>query len=244
MIQIKNRLGNVIYTDEKAETIADAIRSAYLRGADLSGADLSGAYLSGADLSGAYLSGADLSGAYLSRAYLSGAYLSGAYLRGADLSGADLRGADLSRAYLSRAYLSGADLRGADLSRAYLSRAYLSGADLSGAYLSRADLSGALGLPFDLEAMRAAAPALRLKVAEHIEAHPELHDQSDWGDGKADPACETACCVAGWACHLGGGDRGLGVETAARLLLHVDGKPMPDFDASTPREEILEDLRA
>ena len=80
--------------------LGEAVKRAYLSGADLSGADLSGAYLRGANLSGAKLScanlrGANLSGAKLSCANLSGADLSGADLIGANLNCANLRGANL-----------------------------------------------------------------------------------------------------------------------------------------------------
>ena len=85
--------------------------------------------------------------------------------------------------------------------------------------------------------------ALRLAVADHIEAHPELHDQSEWGDGSADPACGTACCVAGWACHLGGGSRGLPVPVAALRLLRVDGMGPVSFLSVARREEVLSQLR-
>jgi hypothetical protein len=88
------------------------------------------------------------------------------------------------------------------------------------------------------------ARALRLAVAAHIEAHPELHDQRKWGDGSADPSCGTPCCVAGWACHLGGGARGLSVEFAGAALLYLDGVTLPSFGADATREDILRDLRA
>ena len=174
---------------------------------------------------------ADLIDANLYVANLSGANLTNANLRGANLSGANLSGANISRANLS-----GANLYGADLSDANLSGANLTNANLSGADLSDANLRGAIGLP--LPAGHDPI-ALRASVAAQLRAHPELHDQSAWGDGSADPTCGTPCCVAGWACHLGGGDLGLTVPTAATLLLWADGKPMPSFDSDTTREEIL-----
>jgi hypothetical protein len=174
-----------------------------------------------ADLRRADLNGADLSGADLRRADLRGASLSGADLSGASLSGASLRGADLRRADLRGASLSGADLRGADLS----------GADLRGAIGLRLD-----GMPDPVD--------LRDKVAAHIKQHPELHNQSEWGDGSSNPSCGTPCCVAGWACHLGGGTYGLEVEQAAIRLLWVDGKPLPSFSSGATRESILEALRS
>ena len=138
-----------------------------------------------------------------------------------------------SGANLSYANLSGADLSGADLSYANLS-----GANLSDANLSGANLSG-LRSP-DMPP----AVELREAVAAHIEAHPELHDQTSWGSGSADPSCGTACCVAGWACHLGGGERGMGVATAATILLWAPGLPQVPFDAGASREDILAALRA
>ena len=110
-IEIKHRFtGDVLFRSEKAATMAEAVREAYLGGAnlsraDLSGANLSGAYLGGANLSRANLSGANLSGAYLGGANLSGANLSGAYLSGAYLGGANLSGANLSRADLGEQWV-------------------------------------------------------------------------------------------------------------------------------------------
>jgi hypothetical protein len=93
------------YNDQGNRPINSII---YLRSADLRGANLSLSYLFDVDLSGANLSGANLSVAALSRANLSGANLSGVNLSRADLSGANL----------SLASLRGADLRGADLREA------------------------------------------------------------------------------------------------------------------------------
>jgi hypothetical protein len=87
------------------------------------------------------------------------------------------------------------------------------------------------------------ALALRAAVARHIDEHPELHDQGAWGDGSDDPACGTPCCVAGWACHLGGGSRGLPVPLAAAALLVLPDAPLPSFDGGASREQILAALR-
>lgn len=38
-------------------------------------------------------------------------------------------------------------------------------------------------------------------IADAIEAHPELYDQSQWG---VERDCGTAACLAGWACALAG----------------------------------------
>ena len=181
--------------------------------------------------------GDTLHGANLSDANLSDANLSDADLSGADLSGADLSGADLSDANLRGANLTYANLHGANLNGAYLNGANLHGANLNGAYLS-----GATGYRFP----DAPDPVeLRKLVADQIESHPELHDQRDWGDGSANPKCGTPCCVAGWACHLGGGARGHNtVSSAATRLLWVDGLPMPSFNGGATREEILDALRA
>jgi hypothetical protein len=86
--------------------------------------------------------------------------------------------------------------------------------------------------------------ALRAAVAAQIQAHPETHDQVTWGTG--DPtACGTPCCVAGWACRIGGGTYGLCVPTAATILLGaVEGLPIPSFDGYASREDILAALRS
>jgi len=61
MIDILNRYtGAVLYHDEAAQTMTDAVLSAVKSRADLSRAYLNGAYLRGADLRGAYLSDAIL----------------------------------------------------------------------------------------------------------------------------------------------------------------------------------------
>jgi len=87
VIEIKHRrTGKVLFRDEEAESLRDAVVKAIANRQSLSGADLSGADLSGADLSGADLRSADLSGAYLSGADLRSAYLSGA--KGIDADGA------------------------------------------------------------------------------------------------------------------------------------------------------------
>jgi hypothetical protein len=216
----------VLYRSEIATDIRLAVIEAIDRDANLSGANLRDVNLSGANLRDVNLSDADLSGANL---------------RDANLSGADLSGANLRDANLRDANLSGANLRDANLSGANLRDVNLSGANLRDVNLRDANLSD---LRASLFPKAPDAATLRASVAAHIEAHPELHDQASWGDGRADPTCDTPCCVAGWACHLGGGDRGQGVATAATLLLHLDGAEMPDFDASTPREEILSALRS
>lgn len=127
-------------------------------------------------------------------------------------------------------------LRGANLTGAKLY-----GADLTDTNLYGADLTDTIGFRFD------GAPdpmVLRRQVATQLRTHPELHDQHAWGDGSADPSCGTPCCVAGWACHLGGGSRGQSVSSAATRLLWVDGLPMPSFDGAATREGILAALEA
>jgi len=196
-----------------------------LAGAKLAGADLEGANLAYTDLEGADLEDADLTDAELYRVDLTNAYLSEANITEANLTEANLTNADLTNAYLT-----GTDFFGADLT----------GAALEGVDLTDADITGATGL------RRPGMPdpsELRRRVADHIAMHPELHAQEEWGDGSAEPACQTPCCVAGWACHLGGGTYGLEVPTAATILLHVDGQPMPSFDTVATRDEILRALR-
>ncbi len=192
------------------------------------------------ELLAAYADGRrDFTGVDLSEVALQGANLRDADLRGADLQHADLRGANLRFADLCNTNLSGANLRSADLRGAILSRADLRGAILSRAKLSGAALTGAIGFRFP------GAPdplELRRFVAEQIRDHPELHDQSDWGGESEDASCGTPCCVAGWACRLGGGARGHSVPAAAIRLLHCDGYRLPSFAPGTAREDILRDL--
>ena len=118
-----------------------------------------------------------------------------------------------------------------------------SGADLSWANLTGANLTEA-NLREQLLPDAPPVEALREAVANQIEAHPELHNQAEWGDGSNNPSCDTPCCAAGWACHLGGGDRGLSVQTAAMPLLWHKDLPMPDFSNDASREDILAALRA
>jgi hypothetical protein len=219
------------HADLRDVTLSDVT----LGGAKLNKAKLIGTRLSGVDLSFADLSFADLSFADLSFADLNYADLIGAQLIGAQLIGANLRDANLRGAQLIGAILGGADLGCADLSDANLS-----GADLSGVALRGAILSGAIGFRYE----DAPDPlALRKLVADQIEAHPELHDQGDWGEGIAGE-CGTPCCVAGWACRLGGGCRNDAVSIAALRLLWIDGLLMPSFRQTATREDILKALRA
>ncbi len=203
----------------------EELLAAYVDGRrDFTGVDLSEVDLQGANLRDADLRGADFQHANLSDANLTGATLCGAALRGADLCNANLMDANLM----------GANLRGADLRNANLR-----GVNLRGAILMSAGLTGAIGFRFP------GSPdplELRRRVAEQIREHPELHDQSDWGGESKDASCGTPCCVAGWACRLGGGDRGHSVPAAAIRLLHCDGYRLPSFAPDTTREDILRDL--
>jgi uncharacterized protein YjbI with pentapeptide repeats len=188
---------------------------------DFVGKDLRDLDLSGLDLSGANFRGADLQDTNLWGSSFRGVNFRGVNLRGACLRDACLRDADLRDAYLRGVDLRGADLRGADLQRIDLSAALL---------------DGVIGFRYD----DAPDPmVLRKLVADQIEAHPDLHDQESWGDG----TCGTPCCVAGWACLLGGGRRNDHVSLAALRLLWVDGLPMPSFDALARREDIVKALR-
>ena len=63
-MQIKNRTGEIIYTDDAA-TMRETVEAAVKADADLARADLADA-----DLAGANLAGADLAGANLARTYL------------------------------------------------------------------------------------------------------------------------------------------------------------------------------
>lgn len=50
--------------------------------------------------------------------------------------------------------------------------------------------------------MTAPNAALAYRVLDHIDAHPEQHDQSQWIATTAD--CGTIACFAGWTCLLSG----------------------------------------
>jgi len=220
----------------------------WLAGADLVGANLAHVCLTGANLTCANLTGADLVGADLVHSNLVGAKLTDAILTHADLEVANLADANLYRvnltgANLYRANLTQAKLIGADLTHANLYRADLTGANLTHASLYRAKHADTTGATWLRRPDMPDPSELRARVADHIAAHPKLHAQGEWGDGSGEPACQTPCCVAGWACHLGGGSYGLEVPTAATILLHVDGQPMPSFVAAATRDEILRALR-
>lgn len=45
---------------------------------------------------------------------------------------------------------------------------------------------------------------LFMAVRDKIAATPEAYDQAIWGRHEDDAPCGTACCIAGWACVLGG----------------------------------------
>ena len=194
-------------------------------------ANLTGVNLTMADLTGVNLTWVNLTRVNLTRVNLTRANLTGVNLTRANLTGVNLTGANLTGVNLTWANLTWANFTGADLTMA----------DLTMADLTMADLTMAIGFRF------ADAPdprTLRAAVADKIEAHPELHDQGKWGDGSPDPSCGAPCCVAGWACHLGGGARGDQVLSTAIRLLWLDGAPMPSFDGNASREEILAALRA
>lgn len=240
MKKIKNRDGDVSWSG-RAASMLNAVECAIAAGVDLRFADLEyvdfrGAVFHDVDFTGANFRGACFRLTHLRGVKFAGATFADADLRGAYLKGANFRNADLKNANLCGAYLKGADLQGADLQGANLQLANIFPAMGPCANLTGARLPVLAGAPDPRE--------LRRLVADHIEAHPDLHDQCHWGNGADEPSCKTPCCVAGWACHLGGGDRGLGVATAATLLLWVDGLPLPDFSKGASREDILAALRA
>jgi hypothetical protein len=43
---------------------------------------------------------------------------------------------------------------------------------------------------------------LAYRVLDHIDAHPEQHDQRVWIENRSE--CGTAACLAGWVCLLSG----------------------------------------
>lgn len=213
------------------ELYAAACRRASVGGTPLPpppNTDFCGADLTGADLTGVKLRSVNLTGADLYGANLRSADLRGTIFEEADLSGANLRSVDLTGSVLRRAVLRGADFRGVDFAKVDLRGVNFRGADLTGAKRYRFP-----GAPDPME--------LRDAVARQIRGHPELHDQTEWGNPTR---CDTPCCVAGWAVRLGGGTRGEHVWAAAVRLLWADGVPMPPFEALATREEILAALDA
>lgn len=64
---------------------------------------------------------------------------------------------------------------------------------------------------------------LAQKVLDHIEAHPERHDQHRWVDNPYD--CGTSACLAGWTVLLNAQEGELPADTRVRLAheLSVDG---------------------
>lgn len=95
------------------------------------------------------------------------------------------------------------------------------------------------------------AMELRNKVADLIEKHEELWDQSSWQHadepgGTIDSVdCGTACCVAGWAARfVAAHHEDVNVPATALASLWCDRKEIPSFDHTTPKEEILRILRS
>ena len=234
-MQIKNRAGEIIYTDDAA-TMRETVEAAVKARANLAGANLAGAYLAGA-----YLAGANLAGADLARAYLAGADLAGANLADADLARANLADADLARANLARANLARANL--ADAKNV---------PDVSAAVLAVATPQKEGAPP-----RRSKDPAERL--ARYRELHPEVPVVEDLdrkilsaieGGGGLEMSCwhtcETTHCMAGWAIHLAG-ERGKALEAergpqmAGAMIFRASTGKAPHFFASN--ERALADLR-
>lgn len=168
---------------------------------------------------------ANLTHSRMNYADLMGAEFSDCRLQYALFDGSNLEESSFSNCELFEASFVGANLMGAEFE----------GSNVSGADFTRANLEGATGLPTDARR----AKLLRLKVANLIESTPDLHDQSNWG-GK----CGTPCCVAGWAVRLAAdNDLCMSIPSAATLILHLDGAPMPSFYSSARPADIIRDLR-
>lgn len=75
-------------------------------------------------------------------------------------------------------------------------------------------------------------PLLR-KILDHIDAHPEEHDQETW-----ESACGTTRCVAGWALHFDGqkvrADGSIPRRAREVLGLTVSESEALFFDTCTP----------
>ena len=71
-------------------------------------------------------------------------------------------------------------------------------------------------------------PLLR-KTLEHIEQHPEEHEQDVWG--KQTP-CGTSFCFAGHALNIGGAKLSWGEKPNWWDLCHPDKAYIPDMDGA------------
>lgn len=65
---------------------------------------------------------------------------------------------------------------------------------------------------------------LAQKVLDHVEAHPDQHDQSIWVDNPAPDAtslCNTTACLAGWAVLLNRRENEPPYRTLSRLAVET-----------------------
>jgi uncharacterized protein YjbI with pentapeptide repeats len=128
MVDIRNKLGQVIFTYAGQETLW--FDSADLKGVHLKDAELEGANFSSADLSEACLEGSDLYWAIFFEARLQHTNLAFAPLKGCDFKKADLRYANLRGADLGLDNLGGAtQLQGANMLGCEIIEARFTGAN-------------------------------------------------------------------------------------------------------------------
>jgi hypothetical protein len=75
---------------------------------------------------------------------------------------------------------------------------------------------------------------LAYRVLDHIDAHPEQHNQRVWIEDRGD--CGTAACMAGWTCLLSGD----------QPRFHGDGDPEAEFviHAGVTRGDYIPDRAA
>jgi hypothetical protein len=139
-VEIKDTVGNVLYTDQVADDKYRDFSEKYLRGAILTGKNVSGSNFRRTDLMRANLDNACAGECNFLHANLYEASLENTKLARCNLSCVDLGRANLNNAYLgysnfSGAYLKGASLVGANLSETVLNGVFLADVDLTGAAL-------------------------------------------------------------------------------------------------------------
>jgi hypothetical protein len=75
---------------------------------------------------------------------------------------------------------------------------------------------------------------LAYKTLDHIDAHPEQHDQHVW---ISTPSCGTSACLAGWVCLLAGDKPAYAPqdEDPETNLVTVLGAENPAYDVRVPQ---------
>ncbi|MBC7953942.1 MAG: pentapeptide repeat-containing protein [Rhodospirillaceae bacterium] len=220
-----------------------SIRSANLKGLDVSdwslgNADLTGAnltflkgsplYLQGAVLTDANFSNALLDGVWAEKATFDGACFANATIKRfsgqASFRGSKLTGARMDNAQFASAILTGADLSGASLDGSYFEGADLDGAILDGANFANADLEKAKHLRAD---QLAGTDLTNAKLPPDV-AKFEALKRAEETIKIARPLFLglIAACLYSWVT--------IGQTTDAALLTRAIGKPLPLIGAEVP----------